>query len=87
MFTPSDFRRVFGPGESPSRSTPEKESGCLIGCLGTAAVAAVLLGASVGVTRCERSESAEGGDAAPGAPLPPEPNGDVGESPGGNARR
>ncbi|MFM1846888.1 MAG: hypothetical protein RL417_362 [Pseudomonadota bacterium] len=83
MFTPSEFRRVFGPGESPSRSTPEKESGCLMGCLGTAAVAAVLLGASFGVTRCERLGSAEGGDAATGAPLPPEPNGDVGGESGG----
>jgi len=75
MITPSQFRREF-PGDPkdmpPTKGVSEGRdgSGCLAGCLGMAALSAVLLSASFGITRCE--EAIEGDKGAPTAPLPPE---------------
>lgn len=77
MLTPSQFRQQF-PGD-PKDAPPDRGlspkgdgAGCLSGCLGVAALSAVLLSASFGMTRCQEVIEGKGDKSAPTAPMPPE---------------
>lgn len=74
MLTPSEFRRQFGPAERDRSMSEESGSGCAVSFLGASALAAVVLGASLGITKCGGMKEAPSGGEAITAPQQSPPD-------------